>query len=182
MADTKMQFLPFSAINIFMRPDYRSEVIKKVFNSIPDVPEELRSKFTHLTKKFITVPGFRNSALAPLAIRVKPYSVAFEKTPEVAAFTLDIWRRANSLLSENVYNLLKARNWEIIPQDADRIKLPGFLITWPKGETFETINNAYKEMYPDDAIKDDDISLMAVWLSLRLPYQDEEKEDKETLE
>jgi hypothetical protein len=176
MADTKMQFLPFSAINMFMRPDYRTEVIKKVFGAITEMPEETKKKFNQLTKKLITVPGFRNSAQAPLAVRVKPYGIAFEKTPELAALTLDIWRRANSQVSERVFNLLKSRNWEIYPENTDRTKLPGFMITWPRDETFEAINKAYKAMYPDDETSEDDISLMTVWLSVRLPYQEDDQE------
>jgi hypothetical protein len=48
------------------------------------------------------------------------------------------------------------------------------MITWPKGEEFDVLNQAFQEMYPDQNFSSDDISLMVVWLSGRLPYQFEE--------
>ncbi len=37
MTSEKVQFLPFSAINMFMRPDYRLEVVRKVINMMPEI-------------------------------------------------------------------------------------------------------------------------------------------------
>jgi hypothetical protein len=70
-----------------------------------------------------------------------------------------------------VYDLLVARGWELLPPEADRTVLPGFLTKWPKGETFEVLNEVFLKMYPGTQASDDDISLMVVWLSGRLPYQ-----------
>jgi hypothetical protein len=172
MTGSKVEFLPFSAINMFMRPDYRLEVVRKVFNIMHESPEDVRATFNRYIKKYITVPGFRNSSAAPAALKVKPYISAFESQAEVAAFTLAAWARVNSSLVDKVFDLLIARGWELLPKDADRTKLPGFLTTWPKDENFEAINQAFKEKYREEAYNEDDISLMAVWLSGRLPYQE----------
>jgi hypothetical protein len=176
MTDSKVRFLPFNAINIFMRPDYQVKVVKQVCSSAPTLSEGIKQRFNAFTRKYISVPGFRNSALAPLSLRTGPYIAAFEKKPELAGFTLDLWFRLNPDLADKVFSLLKARDWELLPLDTDRTKLPGFLITWPKDEDFEGINQAFKTMYPEDQSTDDDISLMAVWLSGRLPYEQDGEE------
>ncbi len=102
MTDSKVRFLPFNAINIFMRPDYQVKVIKQVCISAPTLSDEIKKKFNAFTRKYISVPGFRNSALAPVGLRTTPYISAFEKKPELAAFTLDLWFRLNQSLAEKV--------------------------------------------------------------------------------
>jgi hypothetical protein len=76
------------------------------------------------------------------------------------------------------------QNWAILPLEVDRSKLPGFHIWWPKGEDFETLYNDLTTRHPDSEASIDQVGLMAVWLSLRLPYhiegEDEEKTDTET--
>jgi hypothetical protein len=172
MTDSRVQFLPFSAINMFMRPDYRLEVVRKVFSSMPGSAEEKKATFNRFIKKYVTVPGFRNSISAPISLKIKPFIAAFESHPEVAAFTMAVWSSTYSALLDNIFDLLTERAWELLPKDADRTKLPGFLTSWPKGESFEGILLAYKEKFPEDSNNEDDISLMAVWISGRLPYQD----------
>lgn len=167
----KISFLPFHAINEFMRPDYRLTVIRSTLEALPNLPESTRTSINNLTKKLVKIPGFRNSVKAPLPLRVKPTAEAFEKNPILVAAILSAWAEAHSQLRYQVYTLLKSRSWEVLPPEADRTKLPGFLTTWPRGEDFEVLNVAFREMYPEVQVSSDDVSLMTVWVSGRLPYQ-----------
>jgi len=47
--------------------------------------------------------------------------------------------------------------------------LPGFLTQWPEEDDYEKIYDDFIKNYPDSDYGIDDVSLMAVWLSLRLP-------------
>jgi hypothetical protein len=111
-----------------------------------------------------------------MALKVRPMASAFEKNPELVAAVISAWAESHNELRQMVYDLLKSRNWEILPPDTDRTKLPGFLTKWPRGEDFTTLNQAFGEMYPQNPTPSDDVSLMVVWLSGRLPY--EMQEDK----
>jgi hypothetical protein len=62
----------------------------------------------------------------------------------------------------------------VLPLEADRRKLPGFIPKWPKDENFEILYSAFSEKYIDKDTNPDDVSLMVVWVSLRLPYEFEE--------
>ena len=177
MNNSRIEFLPFTAINIFMRPDYKQNVIQKVFNYLSTSPDDIKYKFNRLLKKYVTISGFRNSVSAPTALKIRPYISAFEKQSELTAFTLDTWAHNNLVLVDKVYEILVSRGWELLPKETDRTKLPGFLVTWKNGEDFEGITRVYKEKFPDEIVNEDDISLMTVWLSGRLPYQDEVKID-----
>ena len=112
-------------------------------------------------------------------MRIKPTADVFEKSPQLAAAILHAWSAVHSELRQQVYDLLVARKWEVLPPDADRTKLPGFLIKWPKGEDFEILNTAFKEMYPNSQANSDNVSLMIVWISTRLPYQVEGEEEEQ---
>jgi len=180
MSNKQVEFLPFHALNEFMRPDYRLSVVRAALNALPNLPSNFRSPIDKLTKQVVRVPGFRNGAQAPTPMKVGPMASAFEKSPELAAAILAVWAESLPDLRQKVHDLLKARNWEVLPPEADRAKVPGFLSHWPKGEDFDVLNKAFAETYPDFNATTDDVSLMVVWVSGRLPYHVEGEEETKT--
>jgi hypothetical protein len=177
MDDKKIQFLPFHAINAFMRPDFRLEVIKAVLTDLASVPDKKQAQLSKYVKQHVVIPGFRHSMQAPLQMKIRPFMSTFENKPELAAITLDIWTDLHKELQDKVFEILKERGWELLPLDADRTKLPGFMTNWPENEDFDKIFKAFNEKFPSDESSQDDVSLMAVWLGGRLPYESERKED-----
>lgn len=184
MDDNKIQYLPFHAINEFMLDEYRQQVITKVLREVEKLPGERRGRVNGMIRKHVSLPGFRNSALAPLALRVKGSITPFERRPEFTAQVLQGWSELLPELREQIHSMLTARDWkDLLPADADRSKLPGFLTEWPKSETYDVLDQAYADMFPEAGTSSDDIRLMAVWVANRLPYElfeDEEEEEDET--
>jgi hypothetical protein len=179
MSDKKQEFLPFHAINEFMREDYRLVVVRAVLHATQQLPVEFRAAIEKQTKHNVKVPGFRNSVLAPAGVRVSPTAGAFEKNPDLAGAILAAWAETHVDLRQQVFDLLIERGWELLPIDVNRAKLPGFLIHWPKGEDFEVIQKAFAEKYPQSTENSDDISLMTVWLGNRLPYKVEGEDEEQ---
>jgi hypothetical protein len=177
MADKKQEFLPFHAINEFMREDYRQSVVRSVLHAMSQLPSETRAAIEKQTKRSVKVPGFRNSTLAPAGVRVAPTASAFQKYPDMVGAILSGWAEIHSDLRQQVFELLTERGWELLPAEANRARLPGFQIHWPKGEDFDAITKAFTERYPQATVSADDISLMTVWLGDRLPYQVEGEEE-----
>jgi hypothetical protein len=191
----KTEFLPFHAINEFMRPDFRLNVIRETLTTQATLDAPCVSDLNQQIKKRVTVPGFRNSDKAPALIKVLPTVKAFDKHPDLVAAILSCWVEINSELREQVYTLLKSRNWLMLPETEgidsaslsisnikewpifpikmNRTKLPGFFTSWPKGEDFESLYNNFSELFPDASVSIDKVSLMVVWLSMRLPYQED---------
>ncbi len=169
--DKKISFLPFHALNEFMTSEYRLEVVRITLTMLSGMPEKYRTAINNLTGRLVKIPGFRNSVKSPMLLRVKPTADAFEKSPELVAAILSAWAEIHTELRQKVYTLLQERGWDILPIDSERARLPGFLTVWPQGENFEVLNQAFKEKYPDTTISDNDVSLMVVWISGRLPYQ-----------
>jgi hypothetical protein len=177
MDDKQIAFAPFHAINQFMVPEYRQKVIHTVLVGTEQLDKDNRNNLNNLIKKRVIVSGFRNSAAAPAGVKVKGSITAFEKSAEFAARILACWAVLNRPLAEKVHQLLTQRGWELLPVDADRTKLPGFMTRWHATDTYEVLDQAFSEMFPGDEFSTDDIRLMVVWLSNRLPYESEGNEE-----
>jgi hypothetical protein len=179
MNNQEIEFLPFAAINNFMLPEYRSQVLGKVFSGLSRQTNRNAGMLKSLIKKYIRVPGFRDSSHAPALLIARNADQAFEESSDFAARTIACWADLNQGLAGEVFALLNERKWEeILPLDADRAAMPGFLTRWPENESFDTILASYKEKFPDAKSEDNDISLMTVWLSGRLPFYSEAEEEE----
>jgi hypothetical protein len=77
---------------------------------------------------------------------------------------------------------LTERDWQILPVNTDRAKLPGFLTDWPETETYDVLDQAYSEKYADSTASEDDVRLMIVWIGNRLPYPVTDTDDEDAHE
>jgi len=188
----KTEFLPFHAINEFMRADFRLSVIRETLTAQAKLDSSIQAELNQQIKKRVSVPGFRNSDKAPALIKVLPTNKAFEKYPELVAALIACWAESQSELRQQVYDLFKTRNWPMLGEDEkvdiaglgldlikhwpvfpinfDRSRLPGFYTHWPKGEDFEALYTNFTALYPDSTASLDKLGLMAVWLAMRLPH------------
>ena len=100
------EFLPFHAINEFMRPDFRLKVIRDTLTSPKQIfPNLMQAELNDKIKKRVSVPGFRTSDKAPAFMKVLPTSKAFEKNPDLVAVILSCWAEIQSELRDQVYTL-----------------------------------------------------------------------------
>ena len=173
--DKKMAFLPWSAVNAFMLEDFQLEVMKTVLTGYEHLESDQRRSLNAQIKRGVRVPGFRNAISAPISIRIKHSIELFENNANFAGNVLSAWFKIYAPLSELVHPFLESRDWKILPLDADREKLPGFLTQWPIEDEFDVLVKAFHESHPDTEYTDNQISLMCVWLSGRLPYETLEK-------
>ncbi len=166
-----VELLPFHAINEFMRNDFRLAVVRSALSALPGLPGNYRATLDRLTKKYVKVPGFRNSEKAPATVKAVPIAESFEKSPELVGAVLAAWAESHSELRQKVYDFLTGRLWEVLPLEADRVKLGGFFVTWPKEDAFDTLSQAFIEKYPEASYTNDEVLLMVVWITMHLPYQ-----------
>lgn len=171
MTENEAAMIPFHALNEFMRPDFRLSMVRNTLNALPELPDEYRNAIDKLVKKTVRIPGFRNSGKAPAALKAGPLAQTFEKNPEMVSAVLTAWAETHAPLRQQIYNLLAGRGWDLLPLQAERKKLPGFFTRWPKAESFETLTQVYTELYPDSEYDSDQVALMIVWVSTRLPYE-----------
>jgi hypothetical protein len=176
-----MEYLPFSAVNDFMRDDYRITVMTEVFSNFDKLEKAPRTLITGFVSHHVSVPGFRNGNLAPIGRKVKASVSLFERSPEFAAAVMQSWSILHPDLRKVMVEVLNELAWEnVLPAEADRSELPGFQVHWPKKDNFEAILAQVKAKQPELVESEDDVSLMAVWMGNRLPYdlysEEEQKE------
>lgn len=169
--DKKAEFIPFNAINEFMRDDFRLAILQEVFTNLDKSEKERAQRINRLFARGVQVPGFRNSSQAPAGVKIRQSVSLFEKSPEFAALIVNTWSDLHSPLKETTWQLLEKRNWKPLPLEVDRTLLPGFMLDWPKEDTFDSFVQAYREIAPDSTESDDNISLMVVWIGNKLPYK-----------
>jgi hypothetical protein len=167
----KLEFIPFNAINEFMRTDYRMILLRNTMLALPELSPKTQASINKLTKKHVKVPGFRNSAKAPASVKAVSMVKPFEKQPKLVSAVISAWAESNSEMRQQVFRLLSGFGWKLLPVEADRTRLPGFLAQWPEEHDFEVIYEGLTESCQDSEYSIDDVSLMAVWLSVRLPIE-----------
>ena len=180
--DNKTRFLPFHAINEYMLNEYRQLVIQSVLGNFNKLPLDRQKKINSLIKNHVRVQGFRNSSVAPLPLKINGCIDTYKKSHEFVGQILCAWSEINFETKKTIFSFLEERSWELLPIDVDRSLLPGFMLEWPKEDSFEVLIDSFREKYPDYSLSDDDISLMIVWLSNRLPYESVEGLFKKEIE
>ncbi len=168
--NSKVQYIPFHAINEFMRDDFRNTILHEVFTNFEKLDQEQTSRISRLFKNGVQIPGFRNSHQAPVGVKIRYSNEIFQKSAEFAALIVDCWSQLHKSLGEAVWQLLDNRNWKPLPITTNRTQLPGFLVDWPKEDNFEALIKVLGENNPEIKESDDNISLMVVWVGNKLPY------------
>jgi hypothetical protein len=174
---SEVEFIPFHAINEFMRNDFRIAVIRASLLAMNTLDRKFSTPIDQLTRKYVTVAGFRNSVKAPTMIKAVAMVKAFENQPKLVAAIINAWAESKAALRTQIYDLLLDRNWKLLPIEADRTRLPGFLTRWPAEDDYDVLYDAFTTKYPDNDASIDEMSLMVVWLAGRLPIDKVSKND-----
>lgn len=174
---TQLEFIPFHAINEFMRNDFRLNVIRTTLLSLNQLDRQFSAPIDRLTRKHVTVAGFRNSVKAPATIKAVAMVKAFENQPKMVGAILNAWAESKTELRQLIYDLLVERGWKVLTIEADRTRLPGFMARWPAEDDYEILYQAFTDSHPEMEASIDEISLMVVWISGRLPIDKVSKDE-----
>jgi hypothetical protein len=93
MNDHQVEFLPFHAINEFMVDDYRQKVLHTVLSRMSELsPAQKGRSLASQIKRHVSVQGFRNSSAAPLLLKIKGATTAFQRHPDFTARVCKVGR------------------------------------------------------------------------------------------
>ena len=154
--ENELEFIPFHAINEFMRNDFRLNVIRKTLLSLNELDRKYRAPIDQMTKKYVKVAGFRNSTKAPASVKAVAMVKAFEVQPKLVAAILEAWTISQPDFRQQV-------------NDINRSRLPGFLTRWPAEDDYDVLYDAFISAHPESEVSIDQTSLMIIWLAGRLP-------------
>lgn len=170
MSDTG-QF-PYKAINVFIDHDYLQNLIERVLVNIKELPKQDQIDFSQTFRHYVKVLGFRNPTQAPLPLQVKSYVEAFEDKEEIIPFTLSVWTKIEHDLAKKVKAWLEKKGWDNLSLERKFSESDGFSSNWPSELTIEKLSEEFTEDHPDLKFDQDDIILMILWISGKLPIGD----------
>lgn len=163
------EILSYRAINVFVERDYLEHVVGSILEGLKGLSKEEQIVFNSQFKKFVTVLGFRNPVRAPLSLQINAFASAFEAKEELVPITLTTWAKLNSSFSEKVKSWLKAEGWDNLKTKRNYVHNEGFILDWPEDLTFDQINENFKKANPGLEYNQNDLILMVLWISGRLP-------------
>lgn len=172
MTDTV--YLPYKSINVFITREYLEKVLQEVLMGYSELPKESAISFNKQFREHVSILGFRNALKAPISLKINAYATAFEEKNEVIPFTLSSWAQLKTSLASEVEDWLKAEGWKELTADRVFIETEGLKSNWPKKLTFKKIVRDFKKAKPDVKFEDDDLILMVIWISGKLPPEETE--------
>ena len=167
--EKQAKILPFHAINQFMTDSFRASVLRTVMVNLSSIPNDAQRIIQRAIRTKVKIPGYRKSTRAPAPIQAKGLEDVFKESARLVAAVLSGWSEINLELGKKVYDFLIEEEWEILPLAADRKKLPGFITTWPDVRDFDAMFEAFNNRYPAIEPPINEVILLMVWISTRLP-------------
>ena len=158
---------PAIALNVFIEPYFRREILEKVFVNLDILPAELRRELIADVKEKVRIGGFRNSMVAPRALLIRYAETVFEKDTRFCLIFLKNWQSLFTQWHEELKKNLVDLRFSISEQAAAGYPDPlnTFLEGWPEGIDFDTLFekiNAQVENYP---LSKDETALLTIMLT-----------------
>jgi len=162
-------YKPMVGLNVYLEPEFRRELIEKVYANIPDLSDETRRSLINISKELLKIAGFRNPMTAPLPLRVRAAEAKFEKDSrfikQILASWADLHRNVQATAMENLKSLgFEVSDTAPLYDDAEN----AFIIGWPDKVDYNQVHEALSKDTENNLTVDEN-ALLTVWLTGRLP-------------
>lgn len=158
---------PAIALNVFIEPYFRKEILQKVFENLDAVPVELRREFVAEVKEKVRISGFRNSMAAPRALLLRNAEDVFEKDTRFLLILLKSWQSLYSQWTEGLARNLADLGFSFSEQAAagypDAVNT--FLDGWPEGYDFDTLFEKITAQDDKILLSKDEVALLSILLT-----------------
>ena len=166
-----IETVPFKAINVYINQEYLESVMKTVLTDYKKLSKQEQIDFTRFLRKYVTILGFRDPSRAPLSLQINALAKAFEAKDEVIPTVLSIWTKANKKLAADVKAWLEENKFKNLEMEREYSEDAGFTTDLPKKMDFDKVEKDFAKANPDAKYERDDLILMVLWLSGRLPKE-----------
>lgn len=162
---------PAVALNIYIEPYFRKEILHRIFEHIGELPSENRRKLIADVKERVRISGFRNPMVAPRALLVRDSETAFEKDTQFCLTCLKCWESLYANWKDSLTKILVDLGFSISEAASQDYPdaLNTFLVGWPEGLHFDTLNEKILAQSKDLPLSKDEIALLSVLLTGYMP-------------
>jgi len=166
-----IETVPFKAINVYVNQDYLESILTAVLTDYKKLSKDQQIEFTRFLRKYVTILGFRDPARAPLSLQVNALAKAFEEKDEVVPYVLSIWAKTHEALAADVKAWLEEKKFENLATEREYAEGAGFTPDFPEKLSFDKLEKDFAKANPDAKYERDDLILMVLWISGRLPKE-----------
>jgi len=161
-----VDLVPAIALNVFIEPYFRKEILQKLFENLDKLPDEIRRELVKQVKEQVRISGFRNPMIAPRTLLIRDAETVFEKDAKFSLICLKGWQ---SLYSE--WKNLGDLGFSISESAASGYPDPmnTFLEGWPEGMDFDTLYEKITAQVEGFPLNKDETALLSVLLTGYLP-------------
>jgi hypothetical protein len=161
---------PMIALNIYLLPGFRQEILDEVLSGLSSLPEEDRREVMSSVRENVKISGFRNPFSAPKAVLMRRMEAVFFKQSRFAKSMLKAWAAGQEPLQNPVKAVIDTLNFQPNPQAPDYPDPENaFLTGWPEKTSYQKIADLIRAQEPSLNASTDTLALMTVWLSGCLP-------------
>ncbi|HHX09630.1 MAG TPA: hypothetical protein GX730_09430 [Chloroflexi bacterium] len=165
---------PLHAINVYIEPWFREEIITKIFEDFSLYPEPLRKELVESVKNEVKVSGFRNPLTAPKRLLVREVEKIFETDPRFVSIILRTWMKLFDSHENEFRKTLKDLDFqfsELAPLYPDAEN--AFETLWPDGVDYQKVIDKVREDNKTLEMSDDEIVFYSILLTGCLPGESE---------
>lgn len=158
---------PAIALNVFIEPYFRKQILEKIFEDLNTLPAELRRELVADVKEKVRISGFRNTMAAPRALLIRNAETVFEKNTRFSLITLKSWLSLYSQWNEKLTQNLKTLGFSISEQAAAGYPDPvnTFLEGWPEGIDFDSLYEKITAQVENFPLSKDETALLSILLT-----------------
>ena len=160
-------FRPAIALNVFIEPYFRKEILQKIFEHLDALPSEQRRELVTEIKDQVRISGFRNPMIAPRALLVRDAEPVFEKDAKFNLICLKCWQSLYSQWHDVLKKKLIELGFSISEPASSGYPDPmnTFLEGWPEGIDFDTLFDKITAQVKDYPLTKDETALLSVLLT-----------------
>ena len=161
------EFRPAIALNVFIEPYFRKEILQKIFDHIDDLPADLRRELISEVKEQVRISGFRNPIVAPRALLIRDAESVFEKDTRFSLICLKCWQSLYSEWHDVLKKNLVEQGVSISEPASSGYPDPmnTFLEGWPEGFDFDSLFEKISTQVKGYTLSKDETALLSVLLT-----------------
>lgn len=165
------EFKPAIALNVFIEPYFRKEVLEKVFGNIDKFSPDLRKDLLAEVKDQVKISGFRNPMVAPRALLIKNAETVFEKDSRFCLTSLKSWQYLYAKWHKALKNGLVDLGFSISEPAAAEYPDPmnTFLVGWHEDISFDALYENLSAKIEGFDLSKDETALLTILLTGYMP-------------
>lgn len=166
-----VDLVPAIALNVFIEPYFRKEILQKLFENLDKLPDEIRRELVKQVKEQVRISGFRNPMIAPRTLLIRDAETVFEKDAKFSLICLKGWQSLYSEWHDILEKNLGDLGFSISESAASGYPDPmnTFLEGWPEGMDFDTLYEKITAQVEGFPLSKDETALLSVLLTGYLP-------------